>query len=67
MFGSVLVLRYLRVDPKRSFDIFPKKLINYDIKENNNSEDVLMLIQEMKDPKSMFNFKNKIKDLEAWE
>ena len=67
MFGSMLVLRYLRVDPKRSFDIFPKKIIDYDIKDINNSEDVLMLMQYLKYPKSMFNFKKKLNDPESWE
>ena len=51
-FGVVLVLRYLRVYQKRSVDILRKKQIDYDIKEINYSEDVLMLIKKMKDPKT---------------
>ena len=60
-FWVVLVLRYLRVYQKRSVDILRKKQIDYDIKEINYSEDVLMLIKKMKDPKTMLDFKNKLK------
>ena len=42
---------------------FAKKLINYAIKETKNAEDMLMLIQDLKDPKSLFDFKNNPKDL----
>ena len=61
--GAVLVLRYKRIELGNSFDIFHRKLINYAIKEINKSEDVMMIIQYLKDPKSLFDFKNKPKDL----
>ena len=66
-FGEVLALRYERVDLNKSFDIFREKLINYAIKEIKNAEDVLMLIQDMKDPKSLFNLRNNPKDMTAEE
>ena len=54
----VLTLRYNKVDLNKSSDIFREKLINYTIKEIKNSGDVLMLIQDLKDPKSFFDYNN---------
>ena len=61
-FGAVLALRYGRVDLKNYFDVFHEKLINYTIKEINNAEVVLMLIQDLMYPKSLVYFKNKPND-----
>ena len=55
MFGEVLILKYNKVDLKNSFGVCNKKLINYSIKEINNSEGVLMLIQDLKYPNSLYN------------
>ena len=46
---------------------FCEKLINYAIKEINNDEDVLMLIQDLKDPKYLFDSKNNTNDLSTEE
>ena len=62
-FGAVLTLRYERVDLNKSFKVFRKRLINYAIKEIKNSEDIMMLIQDLKYPKSLLSFNNKTKDL----
>ena len=61
------MLSYEKVDLKNYFKVFHEKLINYDIKEINNSEDILMIIQYLKDPKSLFDHKNKPKDLTTEE
>ena len=61
------MLRYERVDLKNYFGVFHKKLINYSNKEINNAEGVLMIIQDLKDPKSLFDFRNKTKDLNTDE
>ena len=57
----MLTLRYERVDLNKSFSVFRKKLINYAIKEIKNSEDIMMLIQDLKYPKSLVGFNNKKK------
>ena len=62
-FGSVVLLRYKRVDLKKSFDIFCEKLYNYDIKEVKDAEYVLIIIQNLNDPKYLLDFKNKTNDL----
>ena len=59
----VLALRYENVDLTNYFGVFCKKLINYAINEIKNAEDVMMVIHDMKYPKSFFNYKNKPKDL----
>ena len=43
---------------KKSFDVFREKLINYNIKELKNSKEVLVLVQDTKDPKASFDTKN---------
>ena len=50
-FGVVLILRYEKIDLSNYFDVFYKKRINYTSKEVKNAEDVLMLVQYLKDPK----------------
>ena len=63
----VLTLRYNKVDLNKSSDIFREKLINYTIKELNNTEEFLMLVHELKGLNPFFDYKNKPKDLNVWE
>ena len=56
-------MRYRKVGLKKSFDIFCEKLINSAIEEKNNAEDVLMLIQDLKDTRSFFDYKSNPKNL----
>ena len=63
----MLTLIYNNVDLNKLFDIFQENLINYAIKELKNSEDVLMLIQDLKDPTNFFETNNKKKDLDPYE
>ena len=53
--GPVLTLRYNKVDLIKSFYVFRNKLINYASKEITNAEDVMMLIQDLKEPESFFD------------
>ena len=55
-------MRYGKVDLKKSFNVFRKKLINYAIKEIKNAEGSLMFIQDLKDTKYFVNNKNNQKD-----
>ena len=57
-FGAVITLKYEKVELKKSFDMFRKKLINYTIKELKNTKDILVLVQGMEDPKASFDTKN---------
>ena len=52
---------------KKSFDVFREKIINYTIKELNNAEDVLVLVQDINDPKASFDTKNEQKYLNETE
>ena len=54
----MLALKYEKVELKKSFDMFRKKLINYTIKELKNTKDILVLVQGMEDPKASFDTKN---------
>ena len=47
--------------------MFSQKLINYAVKAINNSEAVLIFIQDLKEPKYLFDFKKNPKDLAAEE
>ena len=60
-------MRYYKVELKKLFDVLRENLINYEIKELKNSEDVLMLIQELKDPTYFFGTNNKPKDITPYE
>ena len=48
-------IKYFKGNTRR----FEIKIINYSIKELNNVEGVLMLIQDLKDPNYFFDFNNK--------
>ena len=61
------VFKYEKVDLKKSFGVFRENIINYNIKEINNDEDILMLIEYLKKPKSLLNFKKNPKDLAIYE
>ena len=56
--GYVLALKYEKVELDKSFDVFREELINYTIKELNNSEDVLVLVQDTEDQKASSETKN---------
>ena len=56
-FGAVLALNYDKVELNKSLDVFREKLINYTIEELKNAEDVLVLVQDMEDPKASFDTK----------
>ena len=60
-------LSYEKVELKKSFNVFHRKLINYTNKDLKNTEEVLILIQYQKGPKSFFNYKNNPKELAADE
>ena len=62
-FGNVFTLKYEKVELNKSFDVFREKLIIYTIKELNNSEYVIMLLQDTEDPNASFNTKNEPKYL----
>ena len=62
-FGAVLALNYDKVELNKSLDVFREKLINYTIKELKNAEDVLVLVQDLEDPKAYFDTKNEPKAL----
>ena len=55
------------IDPNKYFDVLHKTIVTHTIKEIKNSEDVLIIIQDLKDPKSLFDFKNKPKYLTTEE
>ena len=57
-FGAVLALKHDKVELKKSFYVFREKLINYTIKYLENSEDVIVLLQDMEDPKDYYKTKN---------
>ena len=61
-FGDMLALKYEKAYLKKFFDVFREKLINYTIKELNNTRDFIVLVQEMEDPKGYFDTKNEPKD-----
>ena len=63
----MITLRYNRVDLKNHFDIFRKKLIDCAIKGTNNSEYIMMLMQDLKYPKYLFDFNNNPRELTAEE
>ena len=50
----MLALNYDKVELNKSLDVFREKLINYTIKGLNNSKDVLVLVQDIEDPKGSF-------------
>ena len=62
-FVVVLAFRYEKLELKKSFDVFIDNLINYMIKELNNSEDVIVIIQDLVDPKAYFDANNKSKNI----
>ena len=57
MFGVLLAFKYANIELKKSFDVFRENLINYSIKELNNSKDVLVLVQYTEYPKAYFDTK----------
>ena len=57
------MLKYEKVELKKSFNIFQENLIRYTIKELKNSEYVLVIIQDLVDPKYTFDANNEPKDL----
>ena len=57
----MLALKYDKLYLKKSFYVFRDKLINYTIKELKNAKDVLVLVQDMEDPKAPLNTKKKQK------
>ena len=63
----MLTLIYKNVDLNKLFDVFRENMINYAIKELKKAEDVLMLIQDLKDPDYFFETNNKQKDLDPYE
>ena len=63
MSGYVLKLKYEKVELNKSFDVSRKKIINYTIKDLNNAKYFLLLVQDMEDPKTSFDTKNELKDL----
>ena len=63
----VLALIYKKVDLNKYFDVFSRKLIRFAIKEIKNAEDVLMLIQDLKDPEYFSNYNYKPTDLTTEE
>ena len=56
-------MRHEKVELNKSFDVFREKIFNYTIKELNNAEDVLVLVQDMEYPKAYFGTKNEPKYL----
>ena len=54
----MIALKYEKVELDKSFDVFREELINYTIKELNNSEDVLVLVQDTEDQKASSDTKN---------
>ena len=52
------MLKYEKVELKKSFDVFRETLINYTVKKLNDSEEVLVLVKDMEDTKYSFNTKN---------
>ena len=60
-------MRYEKVDLNSSFDVFRYNLINYTIKELKNSEDVIMLIQDLLYHKAYFDANNEPNDLTSNE
>ena len=66
-FEASLALKYEKSELKKSFDVFRENIINYTIKELKNYEDVLVLVQDMEDPKSSLDTKNEPKDLNEAE
>ena len=43
-FGSVIVLKYQKIELKKYFDVFREKLINYTIKKLKDAKEVLVLV-----------------------
>ena len=58
----MFALRYKKVELKKYFVVFREKLISYRNKELKNSEDILMVIQHLVDPKSSLNANNEPTD-----
>ena len=54
----MLALRYKKVELNKYFDVFREKLINYTIKEMNNAEDIIMIIQDLVGTKASFGDNN---------
>ena len=63
----MIALKYEKVYSKKYCDVFREKLINYTIKELDNVEEVLVLVQEMEYSKASFDTKNEPKDLKLAE
>ena len=60
-------LKYEKVELKKSFDVFRRKSINYTIKVLKSTKDVLVLVQDMDEPKASLDTKNETKDLNETE
>ena len=56
-------MKYERVELNKSFGLLSLNIISYTIKELNNAEDVLVLVQDMEYPKAYFGTKNEPKYL----
>ena len=67
IFRALIMLIYKKLELKKSFDVFREKPIKYTIKELKNSEEVIMLIQDLVDHKALFDANNKHKDLTSNE
>ena len=63
IFWSSACIAIKKLELKKYFDVFREKNINYTNKELNNAEDVLMLIQDLVDPKDSFDTNNEAKDI----
>ena len=66
-FRAMIALKYEKVELNKSFDVFRGKVFKYTIRELKNDKDVLVLVQDMEDPKDSFDTKNKPKDLNETE
>ena len=47
---------------EHAFDVFKEKNINYTIKELNKPEEVILLVQDMEDPKASVDSKKQTKN-----
>ena len=63
----MLALRYKKVELNKFFDVFRENLINYTIKELNNTEYVIVIIQDLMDPKASFDAINEPKYLTPYD
>ena len=61
------MLKYEKVELNKPSDVFGGNLIDYTIQKLKNYEDVLVLVQDMEDPKSSLDTKNEPKDLNEAE